>query len=364
MGVRVVESYPGSVSVGRFFGAAFGVVLLVVAMVAAVLPVVFVVGLLVDLIDVGDAPSTDGATVGLLVGSVAVSVVGGWAGLRLLRGRRRLGLFLRRFGYGEATRTISTVVAGGLGRSWRMVTLDDSSVAPIGSARRHRFVSVLVTVAALVAAGFALQWLFGGGLDEATGRTLADAGTPQDLGQAIGNAIGAAVVVALLLALVLLIAAIALVVGGVGGLALRSARLARRQASVVVDRPDQVARQARSIARRNRRVISSRLVVCTVANPLWQDTVRALAATADAVVVDLSHATENVVWEVEQLTPDRWVLVCHRDRLAPLLAAGTAAPGSPYHRLGRLLDGQDVLVYSGGQRRFARSLRHRLDAMR
>jgi len=125
--------------------------------------------------------------------------------------------------------------------------------------------------------------------------------------------------------------------------------------------PDQVARQAKVIARRNRRVISSRLVVCTVANPQWQDTVRALAATADAVVIDLSHATENVVWEVEQMRPDRWVLVCHRDRLAPLIQA--AVPGSPYHRLGSLIDGHDVLVYGAGQRQFARSLRHRLDAL-
>src|SRR4051794_25371493 len=151
MSVRVVESYPGSVSFGRFLGSAVGLVLVAVAMGAAVLPVFFVVAQVVDLVGTGSLGDTDGGGVALLVGCVVVSLVGGWAGLRLLRGRRRLGLFLRRFGYGEATRTISTVVAGGLGRSWRMVTLDDSSVAPMGSARRHRFASVVVTIVAVLA---------------------------------------------------------------------------------------------------------------------------------------------------------------------------------------------------------------------
>jgi hypothetical protein len=43
------------------------------------------------------------------------AIVGLWLGVRALRGHRRLGLFLRRFGYGEATRTMSAVVAGQVG---------------------------------------------------------------------------------------------------------------------------------------------------------------------------------------------------------------------------------------------------------
>jgi hypothetical protein len=60
----------------------------------------------------------------------------------------------------------------------------------------------------------------------------------------------------------------------------------------------------------------------------------------------------------------RWVLVAHRAGLAQLL--DPAAPRTPAQaRLVQLLDGQSVLVYGDSpteQRRFARALRHRLNA--
>ena len=124
------------------------------------------------------------------------------------------------------------------------------------------------------------------------------------------------------------------------------------------------------IRRNNRRVFGSRLVVARVATPLWQDVVRQLAAVCDAVVIDVSLASDNVLWEVESMrAPGRQlVLVCHRDRIAHLLhaAAGLVAAGPQSAadvRLARALDGHEVLVYGSSeaeQRRFARSLRNRL----
>ena len=139
---------------------------------------------------------------------------------------------------------------------------------------------------------------------------------------------------------------------------------------MVIDSPHQVSRAATRIRRNNRRVFGARLVVARVATPLWQDVVRHLAAVSDAVVIDVSHATDNLLWEVENMrTPGRpLVLVCHRDRIATLLYAGTAPGGAAPAdiRLAHALDGHEVLVYGSGeaeQRAFARSLRNRLAAV-
>jgi hypothetical protein len=64
--------------------------------------------------------------------SIAIMVVGLTVGLRLLRGNRKLVLFLRRFGYGAATRVATFAATKTIGRSWRLVTLDDAAVAPLG----------------------------------------------------------------------------------------------------------------------------------------------------------------------------------------------------------------------------------------
>lgn len=53
---------------------------------------------------------------------------------RLIRGARNLVLFLRRFAYSEATRVVTFAASGALGRSWRVVTLDDGAIAPVGVA--------------------------------------------------------------------------------------------------------------------------------------------------------------------------------------------------------------------------------------
>lgn len=162
---------------------------------------------------------------------------------------------------------------------------------------------------------------------------------------------------------------IVLAVAIVAGAANRAARRAQRQASVVIDADRDVAPTATLIAKRNRRILGSRLVVARVAGPQWRATVRALAGVADAVVIDLSQPTENVVWEVEVMrafVKDRWVLVCHRDRLDSLTNPSLAPAGSPHHRLAGLLDGQEILTYGGGraeERRFARSLRNKLNAV-
>lgn len=244
-----------------------------------------------------------------------------------------------------------------------MVTLDDASVAPLGTARRHRRVARWLAVLA-----FALvAWVVAAAL-------TSEPATYESTGDFAGDIMGAIIAVIVQVLFLIVLFAFAIVIAVLGAAAMagsRAARAATERASVVIERADQVRGTAARIRRNNRRVFGSRLVVARVATPLWQDVVHQLAGVCDAVVIDVSHASDNVLWEVESLrTPGRQlVLVCHRDRIAHLLHAAAAPAGGPGSatsadvRLARALDGHEVLAYGSGeteQRRFARSLRNRL----
>lgn len=64
--------------------------------------------------------------------SAPIAIVASIAGMRRLRGGRAVILFLRRFGYGEATRVATFAAAGAIGGSWRLITLDDAAITPMG----------------------------------------------------------------------------------------------------------------------------------------------------------------------------------------------------------------------------------------
>ncbi len=371
MSVRVIASYPSAHpfrALGRAVAATIGILLMAAGVLTASIPLVFLFALIYS----GGDLEMDAESARLVAIATAIAIGGLWVGRLLLRGRRRLGLFLRRFGYGDATRTISGVVAGGAGRSWRMVTLDDAQIAPIGTARRHRRFSLVVAVLGVAVVAAALYWLFGGGLvsyAENLSQDMETSPTTDGFGQALGEIIGFIIIAALVGIVVLIGSMIVLAIAIVAGAANRAARRAQRQATVVINSDKDVVPTATLIGKRNRRILGSRLVVARVAGPQWRAMVRALAGVSDAVVIDLSQATENLVWEVEVMRAfarDRWVLVCHRDRLGPLTDTGLAPAGSPYHQLAILLDGEDVLPYGTGTaevRRFARSLRNKLNAV-
>jgi len=121
----------------RRFSAIVGGVLLTVAsavgMLIAIIPAVMLMGIM------GEDPlaETDRAIMGRLgVGwllAVAVTISGSLAGSALLRRRRGMVLWLRRFGNKDAMLVVQAALDH-IGRSWRVVTLDDSFATPIGVA--------------------------------------------------------------------------------------------------------------------------------------------------------------------------------------------------------------------------------------
>src|SRR5262245_53691020 len=64
--------------------------------------------------------------------SLMLAIIGIRYGRRLIRGKRSPVLFLRRFGYRGSMQVVTFAVASSIGSSWRLVTLDDTAIAPVG----------------------------------------------------------------------------------------------------------------------------------------------------------------------------------------------------------------------------------------
>jgi hypothetical protein len=313
----------------------------------------------------------------VLAGSVAVMVVGFWLGLLLIRGRRRVGLFLRKFGLQDSTRTVTFALVRSIGRSLRLVTLDDEMVAPLGVGRSRRRVAWWTWLLGLLVVGGGLYWFFGGGFDSAandvTDSAFANVGgdTP---GQAIGSIIGAAVAAMILLICLMLAViipfTIAVVVMALGGGSYLAARQAERAAVRRVTGEREIEPTVRSVAKRSRRIFGARLVVLSVVDRYWQQAVHALAGVSDVIIIDVSQPTENLVWEVTRIHhdhPGRWVLVGAQSHLTALTDPRRHQPGSAPDQLARLLDGEQVIAYGSTPpelRRFTRALRGQLDRIR
>lgn len=336
------------------------------------------IGISVILAATDDPPPTSGdwlVAAGFGGGGVVAIVIG----RRSVRGRRHLVLFLRKFGYHEATAATSYAAERAMGRRWRLVTLDDdSATAPIGvtpaTRRRSNLLGVLGVVVLIGSISASAYWVLGGGMDEAfdafvdsTYASFEEQNPDASFGESIGAAIVTAMVAGLAFGLLLIFGMIVLLAVWTTCADLWLTRLAVRRAdrskSWRIDSVGAAQAIADRIRSRARRVHAPRMFVVRAADPVWQDAVRALADGADAVVVDISRPTENLVWEVRELRRRpavTWVLVCARD--SEVVRGSSADPW--LDELLALIRGEQVLVYSPGDvedRRFARSLRNQLD---
>jgi hypothetical protein len=258
-----------------------------------------------------------------------------WFARRLIRGSRHLCLFLRKFGFSEATSQVSDVVRSDVGSTWRAVTLDDSRVTSVGTASRYWY----------------RTWVLGGGLTLlaslicTAGYWIASPASRHGVGYAF--------------CMMLVLVPIVTFFG-----AWLSGDHAYYDAKVPISGDDAVAPAVGRILRRDRRILAPRMVVCRVSDPQWKATVRALAQHADAVLVDLSRPSDAVVWELSTLREIRatnCVYVCHASTVATLASADPADP-SLTGQVARLLDDVDVLVYgTADDASFGPSLRNRLN---
>jgi hypothetical protein len=326
--------------------------------------------------------------------SVAVVVVAGGVGLRLARGHRRLVMFLRRFRNHDAARTV-TAAASRLGGSWRLVTLDDTVIEPLGvdpraAARAGKILRVagavgagggkLIDRAASVLKAVASALGVGAGLSGAVVFLSADGDAAQRLQATIGAVtfdggrgaaetvlafcmlgLGACLVAGLAFAIVVVLLLSAVPIATVLHLIERGIRHGEQDRAIPVDVADEIEPTRRRVRAITRKVFGPRLVVLTVNGDIWQPTVLGFSADSAIALIDVSEPSENVLWEIEQLTGTavgRCVFVGEYGCLSRLR---DNPPGDgTVDRLRELLDGHRVLAYTtdaNGTERFVNALR-------
>jgi len=307
------------------------------------------------------------------VGAAAVLI-----GRRLIRGRRRLILFLRRFGFKGSSRALSFAVRTAVGRRFRVVTLDDAELAPWGTRRWVRWLLaaaslVSVILLALIVWEFA-RWITGGALGNFFSGVFENArSAAAGRGENAFGAVVAGLVSAFILSLIVglitltLIVIIFAFVGTSAAVSVSSclgvikAELAKR---ATIRRLDELRRVTALITKKARRIFAPRLVVLSSAGSVWRETVKGLAGVADILLIDVSVPSDNLLWEISTLKADhgrRWILIGESERIAEIVKnAGPKAAGAAM-RLVDLLDGEEVLTYATGSRKtlrqFAKALR-------
>jgi len=329
-------------------------------------------------------------------------------GLRLVRGSRTSVLFLRRFGYSEATRAVTFAVTRTIGRTWRLITLDDAATAPLGIAPGTKWFFLLSHRLALVmGAPFKLLRLYPlalMGVWIVIGFELIRALVWNPHGETLGTALSpygeildttfsprlpfealrfnlpgvfAGLMIVMFWPLVLLPPVFAAAPVWAWGFAFVFFAYIAFSMDVIRSADSARSREIRNeigilgaiwaVREASRKLVAPRLMVLRVATDIWRETVSQLALATSVALIDVSEPSENLLWEIETLTlrtRTRCVFIGEYNRVAPLAgAAGTSAGESSDRQLASLLEHAEILAYTTdrrGRRRFARALRGKL----
>jgi hypothetical protein len=308
---------------------------------------------------------------------VALAIIGAGAlTVPLARYNRREVLFLRRFGDAETAHAVTDALPT-IGRSWRIVALDDRTLKPVSASREFRWTAWVDPFfdLSLSAAG----GLFG--LAQAVGYpTLAllgfmlwrSEGTQAQRWQGIlhgGGLLHAVGRVGIEMSIFLLVAAIVFFIlrwsmmpAFAITFALGSADDADESSRGSIRFQDDIFRTQKAIRRNAKRTVAARIAVVTVSDDLWRESVARLADDAAVVLVDVSHPSEHVIWEVEYLLTAG--IPCAFVGAAPRLSYLTdySFDGEFEAILRDRLDGRTVVSYvpsgrESARRDFARALR-------
>jgi hypothetical protein len=343
--------------------------------------------------------------------SLVLAVTFGYVGYRLVRGRRQIVLWLRKFGYDDATQAVSYAVARSMGRSWRLVTLDDSEVAPIGvpltirrasdlwslGAQTVHFGGKVLTVLPRVAPALLVLLPLLIILDTITGpdtgkgmmpsiekhvgavfAVFENGGFTRPFGFDTVSAFLGVLILEVVILATLLVSIPVMLLGlplVVPAQFLSDAAAAAEKADELsrqnLTSPEDVNRASALVAHSGRAIIAPRLVVLRVSSSIWQYAVRRLAAQSAAIIIDVSEPTSNLFWEIDELNDKydaRFVVVGEYSRVEMIRRREEIRTGDELTAtLSRLLDGKKVIAYQthkrGGMRRFSWALRNRLDSL-
>ena len=306
---------------------------------------------------------------------------------------RRMVLWLRRFRHADSIRAVSTALDH-LGYSWRVVTLDDATAEPSGAAAGLRLttsaasvVNRVVTavqrwvsswgiwvVRGYVAAWVALVgWTIWRGRPWAVLDALSGDWTQWPVpGVVAATRLLAAAAIALFAALIALVAVylvllvlfpVVMMAGSVGE-GVRTAELHKRQSVTTLPELTEVST---TVATGSRAALAPRLTVVTVATPIWREAVHEFARSCHAVLLDVSTASEALLWEVRELGGSGAPVVFVGEEAAVTRLLSEAEPGLTAEdvALRNALDGCEVITYRttlAGRVRFQRAVYGALEA--
>jgi hypothetical protein len=329
-------------------------------------------------------------------------------GLKLVRGARTSVLFLRRFGYSEATQAVTFAVTRTLGRTWRLVTLDDNQIAPVGiPAGPKYFFTISHGVMRAILAPFQIFRFY----PVALGLTIAVIAF--DIGRTVlgpardvtveGVATRYFEILEVLLsqrfpvealqfdppgvfALFLIVMGWPLVVlppiaaavppwAWLAALAFFTyiafsidvVRSADKGRTREVEHDADIWQALQHVSEASQRLLAPRLFVLRVDSGIWHETVSRFARKASVALIDISEPSPHLLWEVEELTlrtKTPCVFIGEYDRVAPLGDDNVRSPAElSFPQLALLVGDLEVLAYTtdgAGLRRFARALRGKL----
>jgi hypothetical protein len=355
-----------------------GALLVLAGLAASSLPLLFVIVAAISLLSPSvDFPDMDSDQVVVFLIATLVTIAGLKLGLKLIRGRRRLVLFLRRFGYDEATEALSFAAASAMGQRWRLVTLDDNEIAPIlGIKTRGRILGFMrwLLLAAMVVGLF---WLFGDGFGNYMAKVI-DGLETENRGRGFDAIVGHIIVIFIMTLVIglfiggLVLMLIALLGAGMlfSWRSFRSYKQAEMGQSKKIENASEIEPIIHAVLKMSRKIFAPRLVVVRVNSAIWQAVVEQFAGVSAVILIDVSSPGEGLLWELENLKEkysQRTVLVGQYDvleKLAVLPVTNAHAVDSEQH-LVNLLQGEVVLAYrSGGVRdtkHFTKLLRARLN---
>jgi hypothetical protein len=301
-------------------------------------------------------PPSDSFSVSALT-TAGCYVLALYAALVLAEPRKRVVLYLRRFRSVSANELMGRAIDAGLGRRFRVVTLDDANFRPIEIPRTERRVSVFSTP--LMASGGVLLFV---ALAYYAVITPLQRSAPRPIPSrffgvyliAFGQSIWQSPVWAAISGLILVIFTFLMVHRW-------RVRLRSRLRVRVTRDLDRCTYRVEALASWQRRpgLLAPQATVIRVVDELWQATVARLLDYVDAVIVDVSAVTENVLWEVRTIKA-RTFVPCVWIGDARVIAAWPDSRDPLTAMLCTLISRNEVVTYdlqlSGAERRLRRDL--------
>jgi hypothetical protein len=371
MSINIIYDYPKTSLIHRFLGQIVSFISLIVILSGLLLTIpliLFIFLVIASFIWDFDLPSFNEAYQMYLIieFSPLISFVFLFFGHKLMRGKRWTILFLRHFGFNDATEAITFALGSAIGKSCRLVTLDDYQVESKGVKRGIRWFWRMLGVATILIVGTGLYWLFAGPAENyITGMWSGATGIVEILFTAF-------IIIIVIASIIFFISMPTAFFASVGLLSLainNSVLQAERSKALSIVEERDIEPTILSISRRGQGIFSPRLTVVSVASIIWKQVVKRIALQAYTVVIDISQPTDNLLWEIEVMKSrfkSRWILVGESGHLSNMNSTNTKQLSKIDQQLLKHLDRECVLAYRKGKpgmKLFAQALQRKLSSL-